>query len=113
MNYKDMAVINERKLNQKVEKLQEQLYHEQDVSYIVFLLGTDNFKTSKEIRKIAEEFCNMSALYENCIYIANKFLEYDKEFYNTKSQYESLETFLIEYENQIIDYLYTHTEIEL
>lgn len=72
--------------------------------YIVFILGTDNFDICKKIRDKAIEF-GMDGLYEICIYLATKFEKYDKDKYNTWSQYESLRRFLKEYEKEINDYL--------
>lgn len=72
--------------------------------YVVFVLGTDNFDICKKIRNKAIEF-GMDGLYEICIYLATKFEEYDKDKYNTWSQYESLEHFLNEYEKEINNYL--------
>lgn len=72
--------------------------------YIVFILGSDNFEVCKKIREIANEW-GMNGIYEDCIYIAKKFNEYDKNKYNYYSQYESLSKFLNDYDKEINDYL--------
>lgn len=73
-------------------------------NYIVFILGTDNFEICKKIREIASRE-GMDNIYENCIYIAKKFNEYDKNKYNYYSQYESLRRFLNDYNKEINEYL--------
>ena len=93
MNYKDMAVINERKKKKKITKLQDQ-------SYIAFLLATDNFNVSQDIKWYIENKYDMQAIYDDCMFIAEKFLEYNKKNHNTLSQYDSLVNFVIEYENK-------------
>jgi len=106
MNYKDMAVINERKLKAKLEE-------QRRASYIAFLLGIDNFFISHKIRDLNEEFAIPIELFEDCMFIAKKFLEYDKRNYNTMGEYESLEYFLQDYENEIVEYLENRTNFEI
>ena len=72
--------------------------------YIVFLLGADNFKVSQKIRQIALNF-GMDNLFDDCCYIADKFLQYDKRNEDYMSEYESLVMFLTEYEKEINDFL--------
>lgn len=106
MNYKDMAVINERKLKAELEE-------QKRISYIAFLLGIDNFYISHKIRDLNEEFAVPIELFEDCTYIAKKFLEYDKKYFNTMSEYDSLAYFLKEYENEIVEYLENRTNFEI
>lgn len=74
-------------------------------NYIVFLLGTDNFEISKIIRRQAKDKYDMFEMFENCNYIADRFLEYDKRNADTMGEYESFTHFLQEYYEQIIDFL--------
>lgn len=106
MNYKDMAVINERKLKEKITKLQDQ-------SYIAFLLATDNFNVSQDIKWYIENKYDMQAIYDDCMFIAEKFLEYDKKNHNTLSQYDSLVNFVIEYENEIKNYFTSNEDFKI
>lgn len=106
MNYKDMAVINEKKLKEKLTKLQDQ-------SYIAFLLATDNFNVSRDIKWYIEEKYDMQAIYDDCMFIAGKFLEYDKRNYNTLSQYDSLVNFTLEYEKEIINYFTSNEDFKI
>lgn len=71
--------------------------------YIVFLLGTDSHPVCEEIREIASEF-GIDDIYEDCVYVAKKFNIYDKDNYDTMSQYDSFLKFLDEYHKQIITY---------
>ena len=96
---------------QKIENLQEQINNLHNKSYIIFLLGTDDFKISKAIRDYAKQNCDMNSTYTLAEQIASKFLEYDKLYYNNLSMYESLENFLQEYEKQILDFIENGTDI--
>jgi len=96
---------------QKIENLQEQINNLHNKSYIIFLLGTDDFKISKAIRDYAKQNCDMYATYTLAEQIASKFLEYDKICYNNLSMYDSLENFLQEYEKQILDFIENGTDI--
>ena len=96
---------------QKIENLQEQINNLHNKSYIIFLLGSDDFKISKAIRDYAKQNCDMNATYTLAEQIANKFLEYDKIYYNNLSMYDSLENFLQEYEKQILDFIENGTDI--
>ena len=82
--------------------------------YIVFVLGTDNFNFSQKLRNMYD--LGMDELYGICVYIAQKFEEYDNYTidlgYNI-SQYENLCRFLHEYEKQIDDYLLDCAEFEI
>lgn len=82
--------------------------------YIVFVLGTDNFNFSQKLRNMYD--LGMDELYGICIYIAQKFDEYDNYTidmgYNIP-QYENLCRFLHKYEKQIDDYLIDYTEFEI
>lgn len=86
---------------------------EQDYDdYIVFLLGADTFTISHKIRELAREF-GMDGIFEDCVYIAQKFNEYDKLKYNLYSQYESFERFLEEYDAEINNYLEEGIKFEI
>lgn len=82
--------------------------------YIVFVLGTDNFIFSQKLRNMYD--LGMDELYGICVYIAQKFEEYDNYTidlgYNI-SQYENLCRFLDKYVTQIDDYLIDKTEFEI
>lgn len=80
--------------------------------YVVFLLGMEDFDISKHIREIANEWSSDS-VYDDCIYIAKKFEIYDKDKYDTISQYDSLRHFLDEYNKEIMDYLDMRIGFEL
>lgn len=80
--------------------------------YIVFVLGCDNFKVCEKIRTLAKEW-GADSLYEDCVYLAQKFNLYDSDKYNYLSQYESLCKFLQEYENEIDEYLENGTKFEI
>lgn len=82
--------------------------------YIVFVLGTDNFNFSQKLRNMYD--LGMDELYGICVYIAQKFEEYDNYTIDMKyniPQYENLCNFLHEYEKQIDDYLIDKTEFEI
>lgn len=96
---------------QKIENLQEQINNLHNKSYIIFLLGSDDFKISKAIRDYAKQNCDMHSTYTLAEQIASKFLEYDKIYYNNLSMYDSLENFLQEYEKQILDFIENGTDI--
>ena len=72
--------------------------------YIVFLLGADTFDISSTIRYRSKLF-GMDTLYEDCCYIADKFLEYDKRNEDIMSEYESLCNFLEEYADELDEFL--------
>lgn len=80
--------------------------------YIVFLLGTDNFKISNKIRELGREW-GMNTIFEDCCYIADRFLQYDKRNEDYMSEYESLCMFLEEYAQQIEDFLDDGTAFEI
>jgi hypothetical protein len=74
--------------------------------YIVFLLGADDFKISKLIRKKAEELGDMFGAYELSITIAQKFEEYsEKYFMYDISTYEVFANYLEDYEKEIVDFI--------
>ena len=82
--------------------------------YIVFVLGTDNFNFSEKLRNMYE--LGMDELYGICVYIAQKFEEYDNytiDLGHNISQYENLCRFLDKYMSQIDNYLFYGTEFEL
>ena len=82
--------------------------------YIVFVLGTDNFNFSQKLRNMYD--LGMDELYGVCVYIAQKFEEYDNytiDMGHNISQYENLCRFLHDYEKQIDDYLIDYTEFEI
>ena len=79
--------------------------------YIVFLLGADNFETSKLIRQLAGTF-GMDTLFDNCVYIAKRFETYDKERSYT-SKYINLQDFLDIYNDEIRNYLLNGTRFEV
>ena len=72
--------------------------------YIVFLLGADTFDISSTIRYRGKLF-GMDTLYDDCCYIADKFLEYDKRNEDIMGEYESLCNFLEEYADEIDEFL--------
>ena len=78
-----------------------------------FLLATDNFNVSKDIKWYIENKYDMQAIYDDCMFIAKKFLEYDKRNYNTLSQYDSLANFVIEYENEIKNYFTSNKDFKI
>lgn len=80
--------------------------------YIVFLLGADTFEISSTIRYRSKLF-GMDTLYEDCCYIADKFLEYDKRNEDIMSQYESLCNFLEEYADELDEFLDYGTTFEI
>ena len=74
--------------------------------YIVFLLGADNFKISKSIRKKAEELGDMFGVYELCVTLAQKFEEYsEKYFMYDISTYDVFANYLEDYEKEIVDFI--------
>lgn len=79
--------------------------------YIVFLLGGDTFgEITEEIDKIKYEY-GMDSAFEDCVYIAQKFNEYDTNW--NYSEYESLVFFLEEYKHDIIRYLRDNIEFTI
>lgn len=73
-------------------------------SYILFLLGADNFKISKHIRELGAEF-GMDFAFAKCEYIASKFEKYDADKQKTLCQYDSFEKFLKYYEKEIFNFV--------
>lgn len=117
--YADKNCLRDRATDEIIERFLIIEFDEQEWkmgkdfdNYIVFLLGTDNFEISKEIRHLAEEF-GMDGIYEDCVYIAQQFEKYDKNNYNTTSQYESLEKFLATYDTEIKEFLHNRTKFEI
>lgn len=63
--------------------------------YIVFVLGTDNFRLSKYIRKqMWEHDYGMDEVYDFCIMVARDFEESEENLDLSMSQYTALEKFL-------------------
>lgn len=82
--------------------------------YIVFVLGADDFDLSQKLRNRYD--LGMDELYGICVYIAQKFEEYDNytiDMGHNISQYDNLRRFLRKYEKQIDDYLIDYTEFEI
>lgn len=74
-------------------------------NYIVFLLGSDNFEVCNLLRNAMSEW-GADGVYEMCIYLAQKFYEYDHTRpYTNKSLYDSFSDFLQEYEDSIKEYI--------
>lgn len=72
-------------------------------NYIVFLLGCDEFDVCQKIRRMCGEW-GADSLYNDCVYIAKKFEEYDREHTNY-TQYDNFCAFIFEYKKEINSYL--------
>lgn len=70
--------------------------------YIVFILGTDNFKLSKFIRANSKHY-GIDELHTFCIKIAEDFEESEENKNLSKSQYDALEEFLANNTNKYIE----------
>lgn len=79
--------------------------------YIVFLLGSDNFKVCQKIRELAE-LNGMDTLYDDCIEIAKKFNIYDM-LSPRIAQYDNFADFINKYENEILDYIIKGNNFEV
>ena len=89
--------------------MKEYTYRE---SYATFLLIGDQFPISKTIRELSV-FEGMDTMFDDCMYIAKRFAEYDTQYSDTYSLYESFEKFLAEYEEEIMDFLIHGTAFEI
>ena len=81
-------------------------------SYATFLLIGDQFPISKTIRELSV-FEGMDTMFDDCMYIAKRFAEYDTQYSDTYSLYESFEKFLAEYEEEIMDFLIHSTAFDI
>ena len=82
--------------------------------YIVFVLGTDNFEISKQLRTIAELNGNIDEVYDMCVHIAKKFAVYDNKLnLLTTPSYEILCMFMKEYKQEILDYIFKKKDFEI
>lgn len=89
--------------------MKEYTYRE---SYATFLLIGDQFPISKTIRELSV-FEGMDTMFDDCMYIAKRFAEYDTQYSDTYSLYESFEKFLAEYEEEIMDFLIHSTAFDI
>ena len=81
-------------------------------SYATFLLIGDQFPISKTIRELSV-FEGMGTMFDDCMYIAKRFAEYDTQYSDTYSLYASFEKFLAEYEAEIMDFLIHGTAFDI
>ena len=81
-------------------------------SYATFLLIGDQFPISKTIRELSV-FEGMDTMFDDCMYIAKRFAEYDTQYSDTYSLYENFEKFLAEYEEEIMDFLIHSTAFDI
>ena len=77
--------------------IKEYTYRE---TYITFLLIGDNFEISKLLREKCRDW-GMNEMFEDCLYIARRFVEYDERNLETMSMYDSFERFIAEYDAEI------------
>lgn len=77
----------------------------EDLSYIMFVLIGDNFEISQYLRQVANDW-GMDVAYDICKPLAQAFMCYDKLSGNLNniSQYDSLEKFLVEFKEKIVEY---------
>lgn len=109
----ELNMFREEKLKELRKEHEKEKKELEELNYIVFLLiGEEGLKVTKEIRKKARYCCDMWGLYADCVYIARKFLEYDKQN-ETISQYGNFITFAQEYEKEILNFLENNEAIEI
>ena len=83
-------------------------------NYIVFVLGADNFEISKIMRTISEQHGAIDEMYDQCVYLAKRFAEYDNiQNLCMTPPYEILEMFLKEYKEQILKYVINGEEFKV
>lgn len=89
--------------------IKEYTYRE---TYITFLLIGDKFKVSKLLREKCGEW-GMDEMFDVCVYIAKKFIQYDDHNYETMSLYDSFDNFLYDHDKEIVEYIENGTEFEI
>ena len=82
-------------------------------NYIVFLLGTDDFKICKFIRKYSREHGNIDTIYSKCEEIAKIFAKYDSLRtlnFHYAGIYDNFACFVEEFYKELKDYICGNTD---